>query len=188
MSPRDDDLQVVILNADHDLTLFHCDNQELENFLKQDALNNQYYFLSVTRLVFYHGRIVGYFTLVNDVIRKKEVIADDGEVDYHYTFYPALKIARFATHTDNQRQGIGRYMLLRVFAFWFRLSQYVGCRIITVDAKPEATGFYKKFGFREAIVSDKRLLDSIPMYIDIGKASGQRARSVELNQFVDKNK
>jgi GNAT superfamily N-acetyltransferase len=186
MSLQDGDLQVVILNFDHDLTPFHCDNQELEDFLKQDALNNQYYFLSVTRLVFYHGKIVGYFTLLNDVIRKKEVFIDDGEVDYHYTFYPALKIARFAIHTDNQRQGIERYMLLRVFAFWFRLSQYVGCRIITIDAKSEAIGFYRKFGFREAIASDNRPRDTVPMYIDIGKASGQRASPVELNRFVHK--
>lgn len=183
MSLQDDDLQVVILNDDHDLNLFRCENQELEDFLKQDALFNQINFLSVTRLIFYHGKLVGYFTLVNDVIRKREVQSGDGEGDYHYTFYPALKIARFATHTDFQRQGIGRYMLRRIFAFWFRLSRYVGCRIITVDAKPEAVGFYKRFGFREAIVSDKSPRETAPMYIDIGRAAGRITRSHNLDQF-----
>ncbi len=181
---QDDDLQVVILNGDHDLNSFLCENQELQDFLKQDALINQYNFISVTRLVFYHGKLVGYFTLVNDVIRKKEVRTEDGEGDYHYTFYPALKIGRLATHSDYQRRGIGRYMLRRIFAFWFRLSKYVGCRIITVDAKPTAVGFYKRFGFREAIVSDKLSQDTIPMYIDIGRAAGQMTHTRDLNQFA----
>ena len=37
LSLQDDDLQVVILNGDHDLNHFRCKNQELEDFLKQDA-------------------------------------------------------------------------------------------------------------------------------------------------------
>lgn len=184
MRVQDDDLQVVILNSDQDLNSFLCENQELQDFLKQDALVNQHNFLSVTRLVFYHGKLVGYFTLVNDVIRKKEVRTEDGEGDYHYTFYPALKIGRLATHSDYRRRGIGRYMLRCIFAFWFRLSRYVGCRIITVDAKPNAVGFYKRIGFREAIVSDTSSQASIPMYIDIGKAAGRSAHTRDLNQFV----
>jgi len=91
--------------------------------------------------------------------------------NFRYSTYSALKIARFATHTDFERQGIGRNMLLKIFAIWIRLSKYIGCRIITVDSKPEATGFYKKFDFHEAIIDKRKLKDksNIPLYIDIHK-------------------
>ena len=109
------DLEFVVLDADYDLSSFECSNAELKDFLTQDALSNQVARLSVTRLAFYKGRPVGYFTLVTDVIKKSELDTADGEQDFRYTTYPAFKIARFATHREFERQGVGRAMLLKIF-------------------------------------------------------------------------
>lgn len=69
------DLEFKVLDAGHlrQLTSFRCKNAELKDFLTQDALKNQLDRISVTRLVFYHGRLVGYFTLVTDVIKRGEI-------------------------------------------------------------------------------------------------------------------
>jgi len=58
-----EDLDFVLLNADHDLSGFHSTEPELDEFLKDDALENQNNLISVTRLVYSHGNLVGYFTL-----------------------------------------------------------------------------------------------------------------------------
>ena len=173
MSISIQDLEFKLLDASHlrQLTSFTCRHSELKDFLTQDALQNQLDRISVTRLVFYENRLVGYFTLVTDVIKRGEIADSDGVKNFRYSTYSALKIARFATHTDFERQGIGRNMLLKIFAIWIRLSKHIGCRIITVDSKPEATGFYKKFDFHEAIIDKRKLKDksNIPLYIDIHK-------------------
>jgi len=91
-----DDLEFVVLTAahDHHISTFKCKNPELKDFLSEDAYTNQRDRISVTRLVFLHGRLVGYFTLVTDVIRKNELVGADGEPGYKYQTYSALKIAR----------------------------------------------------------------------------------------------
>ncbi len=54
-------------------------------------------------------------------------------------------------------------MLHEILTLTILISGYVGCRIITVDAKPESVGFYEKFGFKRA---RSRRSDPVPMYMD----------------------
>lgn len=131
---------------------------------------------------------MGYFTLVTDVIKKNELVADDGEAEYKYQTYSALKIARLATHKEYEHQGIGRSMLLKIFSIWIRFSQYIGCRIITVDAKPDAVGFYVRFSFHEAIVDQKKVRgrDSVPLYIDIHKELERIGKNVPLSNYDER--
>lgn len=173
MSISIDELDFVVLTADtlSLLSTFRCRNEELKGFLIEDAYRNQKDRTSVTWLVLHNGRLVGYFTLVTDVIKKREVDDSDGDPEFRYSEYPALKIARLATHQEFERQGVGSSMLIKIYTIWIRLSAYIGCRIITVDAKPEAEGFYEKFSFHKAIIDPKKLQgrDTVPLYIDIHK-------------------
>lgn len=187
MSVSLDDLEFVVLTAahDHHLSTFKCKNSELKDFLIEDAYKNQLDRISVTRLVFLQGHLVGYFTLVTDVIKKNELAADDGEAEYKYQTYSALKIARLATHKEYEHQGIGRCMLLKIFSIWIRFSRYIGCRIITVDAKPDAVGLYVRFSFNEAIVDPKKLKgrDTVPLYIDIHKELERIGKNASLSDY-----
>lgn len=137
-----DNLSFSHLTEDIDVSLFQCRELDLTEFLVEDALENQAARLSVTRIVSYEEQIVGFFTLTNDCIIRKGISDNDGEEWYPYPHYPALKIARLATHQEFEGRGIGRAMLLKTVAIAMRLSQYVGCRMITVDAKPKSEGFY----------------------------------------------
>lgn len=187
MSINQDELEFVVLTAAHvhHISSFKCKNPELKDFLTEDAYKNQIDQISATQLVFLHGRLLGYFTLVTDVIKKTELAADDGELGYKYPTYSSLKIARLATHEEFERQGIGRSMLLKIFSIRIHLSRYVGCRIITVDAKPDAIGFYENFSFHKAIVDNKKLKgkDTIPLYIDIHKELERIGKNVPLSDY-----
>jgi len=163
-----EDLEFHLLDKSHDLSSFECVNKELNAFLQEDALENQYAMVSVTRLVYYEGNLIGFFTLVNDCIHKRELQQGDGEKGYRYSHYPALKIARFATHKVYVNRDIGRSMLLKTFAIVMRLSRYVGCRFITIDSKPEAVSYYKKFAFQDAL-TDNKGGDTTPLYRDFHK-------------------
>jgi len=167
------ELRFLVLSADHQslLSTFKCKNEELRGFLIENALASQRDKTASTRLVFHEGNLVGYFTLVTDVIKKREINDGDGEPAFRYATYPALKIARLATNQDYENRQIGRNMLIKIYTIWIEFSRYVGCRIITVDAKPEAVGFYEKFSFQKAIIQRKKLQgrDTIPLYIDIRK-------------------
>jgi len=162
-----EDLEFVLLDVDHDLSGFHSSEPELDEFLKEDALTNQENLISVTRLVFFKGDLVGFFTLINDSIEVRAVEECDREETYQFRKFPALKIARLATHSDFERFGIGRSMLRKIFTIAITLSHYVGCRIITVDSKHSAVDFYKKFAFKQAIRTPG---ETVPLYLDLRTA------------------
>ena len=154
-----------------ELSSFQCTESDLDNFLMIDALKDQKTKLSVTRLVYWQGRLVGYFTLVTGAIKNDLINYGDGEEEFRYTYYPALKIARLATDAHFERQGIGKAMLQRTIAIALNLSDYVGCRFITVDAKKDSIGFYTKYGFiiPESTQKSIHLRDTVPLYRDLTK-------------------
>ncbi len=163
------DLEFRPLTDSIDISSFHCDDQDLDEFLQDDALENQKARLSVTRVALWQGTVVGYFTLVNDCIVRKGLNSGDGEDNYRYPHYPALKIARLATDKDHERRGIGRSMLLKTAIIAIRLSQHVGCRLITVDSKKQSVGFYTKYGFQIATVQERQ--NSVALYRDFHRAT-----------------
>lgn len=165
-------------NANH-IIGFCSTSTELESFLKEDALKDSKRRISTTHLVFYEGKVVGYFTLVNDRIDVKHVENSGLEGEYPYQKYPAIKIARLSTHKNYERMGIGRHMLSRAIAYAIRITNFSGCYIITVDAKPESVDFYKKYGFRQV---KRKSGTTIPMYLNYSQLLETRH---ELQRGID---
>ena len=148
-----------------DLSCFYCSEQELTNFLKEDALKGQKERFSATRLVIYQDRLVGYFTLVNDSITVAAINATDRHPAYNHSKYPAIKIARLATHVDYEERGVGTNMILKIYSMLYNITKHTGCRFITVDSKitDKALRFYSNKGFQRAVIKSH---ETIPMYID----------------------
>ena len=61
------------LNKNSDLNTFSCGLEDMDEFLKNDALNQQNENLSVTYLVRYDDEIIGFFSLLSDKIELKEI-------------------------------------------------------------------------------------------------------------------
>lgn len=162
------------LDAYDDVSCFHSTEQELDDFLHEDALDNQANRLSVTFLACWNDRIVGYFTLVNDSIVAEAVDESDREPSWEYRKYPAIKIARMARHRDFAGHGIGTIMLLRIFIIVLHVSQFTGCRVITVDSKTGAAGWYREKGFTPAQMKPRD--DTIPLYMDFHRFVMQEER------------
>jgi len=156
-------LKITRLTANSDLSTFRSCNTDLYEFLLEDAIVYQNNRTASTHLVYGGLVIVGYFTLLNDCIEVRVLDPKDGQAGYKHAKYPAIKIARLATHQDYQKRGIGQFMLTWITAVALRLSEVSGCRIITVDSKPDAQTFYEQFGYKP---TNRKHKSTISLYLD----------------------
>jgi len=99
------------------------------------------------------------------------VSESDREPTWAYRKYPAIKIARMARRRDFDNYGIGTLMLLRIFVITLHVSQFTGCRIITVDSKTGAVEWYRKKGFTLAQMRPRD--DTVPLYMDFHRFVSQ---------------
>ncbi len=129
------ELQIVPLTKRHDLSSFSCNNAELDDFLKNDALNAQEDIVSKTHLCIWHNSIVGYITLTTDTLEVYAVEERDGVEGYPHRKYPCIRIARLAVDRRFERKGFGTFLLLVATGIAMDISDKVGCRYITVDSK-----------------------------------------------------
>lgn len=159
----DSELHTEPLNNNHNLSSFSCLSQELNDFLKNDALNDQKNMISRTSLCFWKDKLAGFFTLIADTIEAKAVI--DGIEHYEYRKYPGVKIARLAVDSRFERRGIGTYLLLAAIGKTLSVCESIGCRYILVDSKKNSIGFYQKNEFK--LVEKYKNREFIPMYLNM---------------------
>lgn len=77
------ELRIVPLEKHHDLSSFSSSNEDLNDFLHNDALKSQENLISRTYLCLRQNHLAGFFTLVTDTIVKL-VEQEDGIDDYAY--------------------------------------------------------------------------------------------------------
>lgn len=166
-----EEIKIARLSENHNINDFISYEQELADFLVEDALNNQKNQISVTYLWFLKtGELIGYITLLNDRINLegdlKNIFRQKG-IWYHSL--PALKIGRLCVDDRFLRKGIGTLMIDFAIKVAFHIfEEYSGCRFIVLDAKRNTKNdpihFYKKQGFKEL---KERKKGTTPMYLDL---------------------
>ena len=156
----------------HDLNEFSCGLDDMDDFLKDDALDQQRDNLNVTYLAGYNDDIIGFFYLLSDSIRLKDI---DEEYDLPYSTSPAI-IGRFAVNEKYNSLGLGTVLLDNVCYQIKRISDIIGVRFITVDAYCSARGFYYKNQFNHLKVHNEKKLRraskrnpylTVPLYKDL---------------------
>jgi GNAT superfamily N-acetyltransferase len=156
------------LSEEDDFASFCSTSDELNDFLKSDALKAQNNLISRTYLCSWGGALAGFVTLTTDTIGYNLVEHCDGIDGYVYQKYPAIKIARLAVDKRYKRRGIGQNLLLWAVGKAYEISKQIGCRYITVDAKRESIDFYLKYEFK--IVKKHEERDFPPMYFNLYSA------------------
>ena len=166
-----EDIKIERMAEHHNLSDFQSYEQELVDFLIEDALTNQKNKISVTYLWFLKtGELIGYVTLLNDRINLegnlKDIFRRRG-IQYHSL--PALKIGRLCVDNRFLRRGIGTMMIdFSIKVAYHIFEGYSGCRFIVLDAKrnteKDPIHFYKKQGFE---LLKERKKGTAPMYLDL---------------------
>lgn len=149
--------------------------QDLIDFLLEDAFNNQGKKISKTYLFFLKStnELIGYITLLTDKINLDPPLKKEFKKErINYKSLPALKIGRLCVDDRFSGRGIGRFMIQFTIYKVIKLNELCGCRFITLDAKrnpdkkKDSIHFYKKMGFD---VLKERGKGTTPMYKDVFK-------------------
>ncbi len=155
------------LTERHNVSSFDCGDEQLNEFLKEDAITYQNGKVAVTYLYYTENQLIGFYCLLNDSIeltgKPKKVLDKLGK---RQRSYPAIKIGRLGVYKEYPRKGIGSEMVKIIIGQALSHSERIGCRFITVDAynTPKVLSFYLKNGFKRL---KKSVNDSVPMYLDI---------------------
>lgn len=158
------------------ITSFDCKDEDLNDFLINEATHYQNALLSVTYVVQEKssGDILAYFSLSNDKISisdfenktefnrfRKHKFVNEKRI----RSYPAIKIGRLAIAKAAQHQCIGTYLLEFISNFYL-IDTKAGCRFVTVDAYVDAIPFYLKNDY-QFLNNDDEDKHTRVMYFDL---------------------
>ncbi len=155
-------MNIVPLTPEYALADFNCGDEDLNQFLIDDAKHFLEKRIANTFILEDNGHIVAYFCLLNDKVSRQEVtnsnwrtIKDSFPESKRFRSYPTVKIGRFAVAKDYQRQHIGSVLMDSLKLFLKEESSKSAFRYITVDAYLSAIPFYIKNGFEELTKKDE---------------------------------
>ncbi len=155
---------------------FNSDEQDLVDFLIEDAFNQQDRRISATYLWFLRqtNELIAYITLTPDYVKLNNINSELSQKfkdkGINFKSLPALKICRLCVKNKYLKKGLGTLLIQFSINKAFILSLDVGCRFIYLDAKrnsdpkKDALHFYKKMGFE---IYKNRNDRETPMYMDI---------------------
>ena len=144
-------IQVQVLNNNHDTSLFNCGDADINDFLRNEALGWQEKKIAVTRVFISSKEIVGFYCSSADSIKlEQEEKQNESNLDKkRIKEYPAIKIGRLGVSVRYQKKGLGRFILLWAIGhIEENLSKNIGVRFVTVDSYPDRIPWYERQGFK----------------------------------------
>jgi GNAT superfamily N-acetyltransferase len=167
-------LEVRVLKASDDRSLFRSGNLDLDRFFVRYAGQNQFrHHIGTTYVAVDGGVIKGFATISPSNIEIERLPASRKRRLPKYPL-PVLRLARLAVDESAHGQGVGSLLLRVVFLLAREMSEKFGCVGVVVDAKPDAVSFYRQYGFSELEVLEGLLGDRpepVPMFLPLGSIS-----------------
>jgi ribosomal protein S18 acetylase RimI-like enzyme len=139
------------LTKDHQCRKFRCGDNELDMYLIRFALQNHQAGGGRTFVLVESGerRVMGYYTLSMSNVEFEFLPEEDRERLPKYPI-PAERISKLARDLTLKGHDFGSFLLLDAFRNIMKAAEWIGARVVEVDAKNErAKEFYRQFGFRE---------------------------------------
>ena len=137
----------VVLNKSHDVSAFDCGEPSLNLYIQKHALTNIGLKISQTYVALDGSRVVGYYTMGFNSIKK--VYAPSKMVRGLPPYkMPCVLIARLAVDKTEQKKGMGERLLINALIKALKGTVEIPARAVVVKAKHErAKTFYEKYGF-----------------------------------------
>lgn len=163
-------LRIRRLEPGDDRRRFTSGNPDLDRFFQRFAGQNQFrHHLGVTYIAAEADAIPGFVTVAPSEIEIDAFPVDRRRQLPRYPL-PVLRVARLAVAEQAQGGGIGNTLLRFALALARRTADEIGCVGVVVDAKPDATAFYRRYGFEPLVVIEGALLhrpEPIPMFLPL---------------------
>lgn len=135
------------MGAGHDRAAFCCGTLELDNYLRQQAGQDQKRGLAAVFVLTIDGQTVtGFYTLSAHSINASELPADLAKRLPRIPL-PVTLLGRMAVAQSSQGQGLGEFLLVDALDRTLQASRQVASLAVVVDSKAGARDFYLKHGF-----------------------------------------
>jgi GNAT superfamily N-acetyltransferase len=164
-------ITIRVLGPKDDRTKFRSGNIDLDRFFARYAGQNQFrHHIGTTYVaVDDSGNIVGFATVAASELTTAMLPESRRKRLPAYPL-PVLRLARLAVDENHQGHGFAHALLRTVFMLAQKMATDVGCLGVVVDAKPDAVGFYERFGFIALEVMGGQLGDRpepLPMFLEL---------------------
>jgi len=135
------------LTAAQDVRAFDCGKQELTEWLRRYALQNQQAGAARVYVVHRKGRVVGYYALAAGSVEPEEAPERVRKGLARYPI-PVILLARLAVDVSARGQGLGAGLLKDALSRSASAADEIGARAVLIHAKDdEAQVFYRHFDF-----------------------------------------
>ena len=167
MKNNSEEISILLLTEDYPIKPFDCEDEDLNDFLFNEAVSYQKELLATTFVMENDKQTLGYYSLLNDSLQlKEEMFTSKSQfrkflrelMPYpkrHLKTIPALKIGRLAIDKTFKGKGLGSVIMANIIGRCIKMNEEQACRLITVDAYKQAVPFYQKMGFKFLIEGDK---------------------------------
>ena len=142
-------MEIRALREGDDRSGFRSGDPDLDRFFLRFAGQNQFrHHVGVTHVAVEDEEILGFATVSPShlEIDRLPAAARRGLPSYPV---PVLRLARLAVDESARGTGLGSQLLRFVLGLALSMAGEYGCGGVLVDAKPDATAFYAKYGFVE---------------------------------------
>ena len=161
------------LSEEHDLSDFECESEDLNDFLKNDALKQQNEKLNLTKLITCDGEIIGFVSLLTDSIKLKIINENSVKITIKNKLnisennrIPAIKIGRFAISKKYAKKGLGSHILKSIILNIKNIAETeVGLRFVVVEGYASAYTFYVKHNNFHSLKKDEKELKKLDKII-----------------------
>jgi GNAT superfamily N-acetyltransferase len=144
---------VELEKASHDRVSFNCGSEELNTFIKQQALRHMKANISRT-MVFVESsdkqakqEISAFYTIAPRSISRQQLPKNKAKKLPAYPV-PVFLLAQLAVDKKQQGTGLGKITLVKALEHLYRINDHMRAYAVVVDClNKEAEGFYSKFGF-----------------------------------------
>ena len=145
------------LTAEHAVSAFDSGVQELDNWLKRRALQNEAAGASRTYVVSARGRVVGYYALATGAVAQ---LRATGKVRRNMPEpIPVMVIGRLAVDREYQGKGLGSGLLKDALLRTLNAASIVGIRAVLLHAiSDDAKRFYERAGFSASPVDPMTMM------------------------------
>ena len=171
---------ILLLTENHTIKPFDCEDDDLNDFLFNEAIPYTKEMLATTFIIENDERTLGYYSLLSDSFRVEETnFASKTQYKNflrelvphpkrHLKGFPAIKIGRLAIDKTFKGKGLFALIVNAIIADCIHINQKHACRLITIDAYKKAIPFYERFGFQFLTENDKDL-NIRQMFLDLSK-------------------
>lgn len=134
----------------HNLSKFDCNDEDINDFVKNEALVYQDKKLATTTIFIYKDEIIGFFSAAADSLRLKSSEKAEHKVsEKPIKEFPAIKIARLGRDKKLKGEKVGTDILKWAIGYILKCSGMVAIRFVTVDAYPKRVKWYEEVGFKK---------------------------------------